>query len=74
MIHWITLFECVAPAQGIEHNELCDVWFWDGGTALLNETVFNSAIGDLSLRRAPGVDDITPSMLQKEKKIGYFST
>ena len=57
--------ESVAPIQGDEYEELFDGWLWDGGTTLLNEAVLSSAVKGLTPGRAPGMDGITPSMLQE---------
>ena len=55
----------MAPIQGDEYEELFDGWLWDGGTTLLNEAVLSSAVKGLTPGRAPGMDGITPSMLQE---------
>lgn len=59
------LLECVLPVIGTEYVEPPNGWTWDRGADLLKEGILNSAVADLTLGRASGVDGITPSMLKE---------
>ena len=59
------LLECVSPLRGHLPDEESGGVIWDGGGALLSGGALNSAVKDLVPGRAPGVDGITPSMMQE---------
>ena len=59
------LLECVSPLVGQPPDENSGGVTWDGGGALLAGGALNSAVRDLVPGRAPGLDGITPSMMQE---------
>ena len=54
------LLKCVSPVIGTEYVEPPNGWTWDGGGDLLKEGMLSSDDVDLTLSKAPGVDEITP--------------